>query len=59
MRYFTIYCAYDVFRYEGGQEINKHVLDNMMTFARKQKGGVIDVWWLYDDGGKSNVAYRK
>ncbi|XP_054288120.1 bumetanide-sensitive sodium-(potassium)-chloride cotransporter isoform X2 [Macrosteles quadrilineatus] len=38
-------------QYEGGQEISKSVLDNMMTFTKKQKGGVIDVWWLYDDGG--------
>jgi len=21
-------------------------------FQRKQKKGTIDVWWLYDDGGK-------
>lgn len=42
-----------VCRYENGQEINKTVLDTMMTFSRKQKGGVIDVWWMYDDGGET------
>uniref|UniRef100_A0A1B6EM82 Bumetanide-sensitive sodium-(Potassium)-chloride cotransporter n=1 Tax=Cuerna arida TaxID=1464854 RepID=A0A1B6EM82_9HEMI len=38
-------------KYEEGQEISKAVLDSMMTFSKKHKGGIIDVWWLYDDGG--------
>lgn len=35
----------------GGQEIPTDVMSNMTIFDRKQHGGTIDVWWLYDDGG--------
>lgn len=31
---------------------------NLITrFQRKQKKGTIDVWWLYDDGGKVKYFY--
>jgi len=36
----------------GDVELPKHVLNNLTRFQRKQKKGTIDVWWLYDDGGK-------
>ena len=32
--------------------INTEVIKSMNKFARKQKRGTIDVWWLFDDGGK-------
>lgn len=35
-----------------GTELPKDILNNLCTFQRKQKKGTIDVWWLYDDGGK-------
>ena len=31
---------------------NKGVLQGVNRFIRKQKKGFIDVWWLFDDGGK-------
>ncbi|XP_014254054.1 bumetanide-sensitive sodium-(potassium)-chloride cotransporter isoform X1 [Cimex lectularius] len=38
-------------RNAGGVDIPKDVLNNLTQFQRKQKKGIIDVWWLYDDGG--------
>ncbi|XP_041373186.1 LOW QUALITY PROTEIN: solute carrier family 12 member 2-like [Gigantopelta aegis] len=32
-------------------KINIEVIKSMNKFARKQKRGTIDVWWLFDDGG--------
>lgn len=33
-------------------ELPKEVVSQMFPFQKKQKrGGTIDVWWLYDDGG--------
>jgi len=34
-----------------GGQLPKDVLNNLTLFQRKHKKGVIDVWWLYDDGG--------
>jgi len=34
-----------------GQPLPKEVLNSITFFTRKQKKGIIDVWWLYDDGG--------
>jgi len=34
-----------------GQPLPKEILNNITFFTRKQKKGIIDVWWLYDDGG--------
>lgn len=31
---------------------DKHKLQAVNQFHRKQKKGFIDVWWLFDDGGK-------
>ncbi|XP_017777968.1 PREDICTED: solute carrier family 12 member 2 [Nicrophorus vespilloides] len=34
------------------EELPKEILSQMFQFQKKQKrGGTIDVWWLYDDGG--------
>ncbi|PSN39492.1 Bumetanide-sensitive sodium-(potassium)-chloride cotransporter [Blattella germanica] len=35
----------------GGEPLAKPILDNITQFRRKQPKGLIDVWWLYDDGG--------
>ncbi len=32
-------------------DINKAILKDLNRFHRKQKG-TIDVWWLFDDGGR-------
>ncbi|XP_021936563.1 bumetanide-sensitive sodium-(potassium)-chloride cotransporter-like isoform X2 [Zootermopsis nevadensis] len=35
----------------GGEPLPKSILNNITQFQRKQPKGLIDVWWLYDDGG--------
>lgn len=41
-----------MYRGPGGSELPKEVLDELTRFTKKQrKDAVIDVWWLYDDGG--------
>lgn len=35
-----------------GNPLPKEILNSVTLFQRKQKKGVIDVWWLYDDGGR-------
>uniref|UniRef100_A0A1B0AR51 SLC12A transporter C-terminal domain-containing protein n=1 Tax=Glossina palpalis gambiensis TaxID=67801 RepID=A0A1B0AR51_9MUSC len=35
----------------GGVELSKDVLNDLTQFTRKRSHAVIDVWWLYDDGG--------
>lgn len=35
----------------GGVELPKDVLMDLTQFTRKRSHAVIDVWWLYDDGG--------
>lgn len=35
-----------------GVPVSKEVVESLMHFTRRQKTGNIDVWWLYDDGGK-------
>lgn len=35
----------------GGAPLAQNILDELTTFSRKQASAVIDVWWLYDDGG--------
>lgn len=37
---------------KGGSDIPQNLLDAMTIFTRKQPKGTIDVFWLYDDGGK-------
>ncbi|KAJ4451627.1 hypothetical protein ANN_03096, partial [Periplaneta americana] len=34
-----------------GEPLPKNILNNITRFQRKQPKGLIDVWWLYDDGG--------
>lgn len=36
---------------EINNELSKAALETMRIFSRKFKGGYLDVWWLYDDGG--------
>jgi solute carrier family 12 (sodium/potassium/chloride transporter), member 2 len=41
-----------LFRGPGGTELPKEVIDELTRFTRKQRqDAVIDVFWLYDDGG--------
>jgi solute carrier family 12 sodium/potassium/chloride transporter 2 len=43
----------DIPRYVGprGEPLPASILNNITRFQRKQPKGLIDVWWLYDDGG--------
>ena len=34
-----------------GAPLPKEIFNSVTLFERKQKKGLIDVWWLYDDGG--------
>lgn len=41
-----------LYRGPGGVELPKEIIDELTRFTKKQrKDAVIDVWWLYDDGG--------
>ncbi|XP_055689651.1 bumetanide-sensitive sodium-(potassium)-chloride cotransporter isoform X2 [Lutzomyia longipalpis] len=40
-----------LFKGPGGSELPKEILDELTVFTGKRKDAVIDVWWLYDDGG--------
>nr|XP_036672379.1 solute carrier family 12 member 1 isoform X2 [Drosophila suzukii] len=40
-----------LYRGPGGVELPKEVLADLTQFTRKRSHAVIDVWWLYDDGG--------
>lgn len=35
-----------------GAELPQSIANKVMIFQKKQARGYIDVWWLYDDGGK-------
>lgn len=35
----------------GGGDLPKHVLHELNQFTKKRNKSVIDVYWLYDDGG--------
>lgn len=37
---------------KGGSEVPKHILDAVTIFSNKHPKSTIDVFWLYDDGGK-------
>lgn len=41
----------NLFTDPAGNPLPKELLNNVTLFQRKQKKGIIDVWWLYDDGG--------
>ncbi|CAG7731127.1 unnamed protein product, partial [Allacma fusca] len=40
-----------MFAAKDGAQIPRNILASVTQFKRKQKKGMIDVWWLYDDGG--------
>uniref|UniRef100_A0A1L8DEN0 Putative k+/cl-cotransporter kcc1 n=2 Tax=Nyssomyia neivai TaxID=330878 RepID=A0A1L8DEN0_9DIPT len=40
-----------LFKGPGGCELPQEILDELTVFTAKRKDAVIDVWWLYDDGG--------
>ncbi|XP_062565684.1 bumetanide-sensitive sodium-(potassium)-chloride cotransporter isoform X2 [Armigeres subalbatus] len=40
-----------LYRGPGGAELPKEVLEELTQFTSKKKHGIIDVYWLYDDGG--------
>lgn len=42
----------DVYQSKSSTDFPKDVMNQINQFQRKQKKGTIDVWWLYDDGGK-------
>jgi len=35
-----------------GNTVPKEIVDGLTHFQKRQERGNIDVWWLYDDGGK-------
>ncbi|KAH0619970.1 hypothetical protein JD844_014451 [Phrynosoma platyrhinos] len=35
-------------------EFNQRLLEASTQFKKKQGKGTIDVWWLFDDGGKQH-----
>lgn len=39
-----------------GYDLPKDTMNEITRFQRKQKKGSIDVWWLYDDGGKFVIS---
>lgn len=41
----------NLFTDPSGNPLPKELLNSVTLFQRKQKKGIIDVWWLYDDGG--------
>lgn len=41
----------DLYRGPGGAALPDEILNELTTFSRKQSNAIIDVWWLYDDGG--------
>lgn len=41
-----------IYRGPGGSELPKEILEDLTRFTKKQRPeAVIDVYWLYDDGG--------
>ncbi|XP_055384360.1 bumetanide-sensitive sodium-(potassium)-chloride cotransporter isoform X2 [Condylostylus longicornis] len=43
--------ASKLYKGPGGSELPKEILNELIIFTRKRTNAVIDVWWLYDDGG--------
>lgn len=37
-------------------KINQRLMEASSQFKRKQEKGTIDVWWLFDDGGMSQIG---
>ena len=41
----------------GQVNLQKVIPENVKNrFAKKQKKGTIDVWWLFDDGGMNEIS---
>jgi hypothetical protein len=59
--YIYIYILHFLLFYRGpgGSTLPKDVLNNLTQFQKKQKKGTIDVWWLYDDGGKTHLNNKQ
>lgn len=41
----------ELYKGPGGAPLPAEILDELGTFSKKHTKAVIDVWWLYDDGG--------
>lgn len=42
-------------------KMNERLMEASVQFKKKQPKGTIDVWWLFDDGGRCwfpQAAYR-
>lgn len=35
-----------------GNPLPRRIVNCITLFRKKQREGIIDVWWLYDDGGE-------
>nr|CAD7572222.1 unnamed protein product [Timema californicum] len=46
----------DMYLGPSGEPLSEVMWDQITRFRRKQDKGCIDVWWLYDDGGKAVVS---
>nr|CAD7437550.1 unnamed protein product [Timema bartmani] len=46
----------DMYLGPSGEPLSEVMWDQITRFRRKQDKGCIDVWWLYDDGGKAIVS---
>lgn len=40
-----------LYKAPGGADLSKEVITELSQFRRKRNNAVIDVYWLYDDGG--------
>lgn len=40
-----------MYKAPGGADLPKDILNDLTLFTRKRNNAVIDVYWLYDDGG--------
>lgn len=40
-------------------EFNQKLVEASAQFKKKQGKGTIDVWWLFDDGGKFSGTYTR
>lgn len=43
--------AEELYRGPGGSPLSQDILDELTMFSKKQTNAVIDVFWIYDDGG--------
>uniref|UniRef100_T1H1D1 Amino acid permease/ SLC12A domain-containing protein n=1 Tax=Megaselia scalaris TaxID=36166 RepID=T1H1D1_MEGSC len=47
----SIHDPATLYKGPGGAELSKETLNELSLFTRKRNNAVIDVYWLYDDGG--------